>query len=141
MPWRPTTTRRHTARSPCTSTRSAGWEPRRIGSTRSRRKTDVVSARFDDLIAGEALAFGPPKRVLSTRSPGEMAALLAQVERATAGGDWAYGYVAYEQERDGPPLAWFGLADPPEPVAPVTPPPSGAGGRTRWVPGWSAEEH
>ncbi|GIF23701.1 para-aminobenzoate synthetase/4-amino-4-deoxychorismate lyase [Actinoplanes tereljensis] len=98
-------------------------------------------ARFDDLTAGRALAFPPPRRVVSTDRVSEVPQVLAEVERATAGGDWAYGYVAYDVAPDSPPPAWFGITAPPTDVAPVTPPRPGAAEPTRWVPGWSAAEH
>jgi len=53
-------------------------------------------ARFDDLRAGTAWRCPPPHRVLATWRLGEVVELLAEVDRRTAAGDWAFGYVAYE---------------------------------------------
>ena len=88
-------------------------------------------ARFDDLRAGTALRFPPPARVLTASSPEDVVPVLAEVERATAAGQWAAGYVGYEAaagldpalpvcppDPDGPPLAWFGLCAPPTAVRP-----------------------
>jgi para-aminobenzoate synthetase/4-amino-4-deoxychorismate lyase len=112
-----------------------------------------VSARFDDLADGTALAFARPRRVLTAHAPEDVVPLLAEVERATADGCWAVGYLAYEAaagldprwavaERstsDELPLAVFALCDPPDEAAPVPPP----AGRNRsyamgpWVRGWT----
>ncbi|MDT3442813.1 MULTISPECIES: aminodeoxychorismate synthase component I [unclassified Pseudofrankia] len=110
-------------------------------------------ARFDDLVAGRALAFPPPHQVLTTERPDEVASVLAEVERATAAGAWAFGYVSYEAapgldqglavapvSADDPPLIWFGLCGDPVEVPPV-PPPSAAQGPARWTPDWTAGDH
>ncbi len=82
--------------------------------------------------------------------------MLAEVERATDAGRWAFGYVAYEAAAGldpqlavhpstpmGMPLAWFGICDQPIPV-----PPLHAGGAAGpglsscdWHPTWTREEH
>jgi para-aminobenzoate synthetase/4-amino-4-deoxychorismate lyase len=108
-------------------------------------------ARFDDLVTGQASAFPSAHRVLATSRAGEVAAVLAEVDAATAAGDWAFGYVAYEAapgldpalavapRGDGDlPLVWFGLSG--DPVAvPVV---SGAHAfPARWVPDRTAAEH
>jgi para-aminobenzoate synthetase/4-amino-4-deoxychorismate lyase len=110
-------------------------------------------ARFDDLVEGRALSCPPPHRVLVAHRPEEVVPVLAEVERATAGGDWAFGYVGYEAAAgldpalpvappspEGPPLAWFGLCGPPTDVPPVT---TSAARRpaVRWLPDWTAPEH
>jgi para-aminobenzoate synthetase/4-amino-4-deoxychorismate lyase len=96
-----------------------------------------ATARFDDLRAGVAWELGPPAFVLETSRPGDVAPLLAELERATADGWWAYGFLAYEaaagldpvlavgQGVDGLPLAWFGVGAAPTVVPPVRP--AGAG--------------
>lgn len=115
-------------------------------------------ARFDDLRSGIGLRCPPAYRVLVARRPDEVVPVLAEVERATGAGAWAFGYVAYEAAPGldphlpvvdpGPgrtdedlPLAWFGLCSEPERVPVIAPPP----GRSRdydaapWVPGWTPE--
>jgi para-aminobenzoate synthetase/4-amino-4-deoxychorismate lyase len=69
-----------------------------------------------------------PHRVLVAERPEQVVGVLAEVERATDAGDWAFGYVAYEAAAGldphlvvhrstpfGMPLVWFGLCG--EPVA------------------------
>ena len=86
-------------------------------------------ARFDDLQAGTAVHCPTPHRVLVAERPEQVAGVLAEVERATDAGDWAFGYVAYEAAAGldphlvvhrstpfGMPLVWFGLCDEPVPV-------------------------
>ncbi|GAA3165025.1 aminodeoxychorismate synthase component I [Blastococcus jejuensis] len=110
-------------------------------------------ARFDDLVSGTALLFSPPHRVLTARRPEDVVPVLAEVDRATARGDWAFGYVSYEAASgldptlavstgspEDPPLSWFGLCRPPAQVAPVDRPARNAPAAA-WAPGWSADEH
>ena len=110
----------------------------------------AVWARFDDLSRGTALRCPPPRRVLVASTPAEVVPVLAEVERATAAGEWAFGFLAYEAasgldpglataEPDGTPLAWFGIGGPPEPTAPLTP--SGRPPGPGWTPDWSDAEH
>ena len=47
-------------------------------------------------MAGTALAFDRPSRVLAASDPADVVPVLAEVERATVQGSWAFGYVAYE---------------------------------------------
>jgi para-aminobenzoate synthetase/4-amino-4-deoxychorismate lyase len=107
-----------------------------------------MSARFDNLVSGTAVACPPPHRVLVAERPDEVAGVLAEVEAA---GEWAYGYVSYEaapgldprlpafpRGASEPPLAWFGLCDAPRPVPVIAP--SGPR-RTRWALDWSEGEH
>ena len=112
-------------------------------------------ARFDDLRAGSALRCGPPFRVLVAATARDVVPVLAEVERATAAGHWAFGYVGYEAapgldpdlpvhpvEPGSPPPAWFGLCDAPVPVAPVEPPTGKrAGEEPIWRPAWSDDDH
>ena len=51
------------------------------------RLTGRVQARFDDLVAGSALAFPGADRVLVAREPADVVPVLAEVERTTAAGD------------------------------------------------------
>ena len=114
-----------------------------------------VGARLDDLTGGTALSFGPARRVLTADSPADVVPLLAEVERATAEGCWAVGYLAYEaaagldprwavaarSAADQLPLAVFALCDRPADVPPVPPPT----GRARsydlgpWQRGWTED--
>jgi para-aminobenzoate synthetase/4-amino-4-deoxychorismate lyase len=116
-----------------------------------------VNGRFDDVARGSALAFDDPFRVLVAREAAEVAPLLEEVDRATAAGCWAFGYVGYEaapgldpglavvprHTADPLPLAVFGLCHRPVPVPPVAPPPGSrrdyAGGP--WRPSWGEAEH
>ncbi|RBY87997.1 aminodeoxychorismate synthase component I [Blastococcus sp. TF02A-30] len=116
----------------------------------------AVRARVDDLPAGTALEFRAPTRVLVAEATADVVPVLAEVERATAGGSWAVGYVGYEaaagldpalpvhpRDEDAPPLAVFALCDRAEPVAPIAPPPGLARGYSvgPWRRGWSEEGH
>ncbi len=111
--------------------------------------TEATWARFDDLVAGTALAFDPPVAVVVARTPAEVGPALREVEAHTAAGRWAAGFVAYEaapgldpvlttHQPDGD-LVWFGITEhPPRAVAPVatgTPPPG------PWVPDWTPAQH
>jgi aminodeoxychorismate synthase component I len=115
--------------------------------------TATPRARFDDLVSGRALRCPPPHSVLVAHRPEDVAPLLTEVDRASAEGDWAFGYVGYEAaagldpalpvflaSTDGPPLAWFGLCGPPTAV-PVVAAVRGDRPTARWVPDWTAEEH
>jgi para-aminobenzoate synthetase/4-amino-4-deoxychorismate lyase len=108
-----------------------------------------VAARFDDLAAGVAWHFGPPRRVLRARTLADVVPVLRAAETATGTGAWAYGYVGYEAApafdpaltvrppaAGDPPLAWFAICDPPTEVAPVQPRPAPA--RAAWHPDTSA---
>ena len=98
-----------------------------------RTSTDACAdgawARFDDLRAGTAVQCPTPHRVLVAERPEQVVGVLAEVERATDAGDWAFGYVAYEAAAGldphlvvhrstpfGMPLVWFGLCAEPVPV-------------------------
>ncbi|MFI5891086.1 aminodeoxychorismate synthase component I [Actinoplanes sp. NPDC051513] len=111
-----------------------------------------MTARFDDLTTGRALAFPAPGRVLATDDLADVAAVLDEVDRATAQGAWAYGFVSYESAPafdpalavqppagGGPPLIWFGLCD----EGPFTPQtlPSRTGPAAHWELDWTAEAH
>jgi para-aminobenzoate synthetase/4-amino-4-deoxychorismate lyase len=87
----------------------------------------------------------------------EVAGVLAEVERATDAGRWAFGYLAYEAAAGldpqlavhsstpmGLPLAWFGICDQPVPVPPLEPArPTGlrTPGTAQWHPTWTAAAH
>jgi para-aminobenzoate synthetase/4-amino-4-deoxychorismate lyase len=110
-------------------------------------------ARFDDLQTGRAWLFPSPRHVVVASSPQEVLPALAEVDRATRAGSWAFGYVAYEAAAgidpvlpvlaprpDAEPLAWFGLCGPPERVSPVAPPQARPPAYT-WRPDWTAADH
>jgi para-aminobenzoate synthetase/4-amino-4-deoxychorismate lyase len=112
-----------------------------------------VWARFDDLRAGTSLAFPPPSRVLVAHTVDDVVPVLAEVERAAAGGRWAVGYVGYEAaaglddslpvrtaEPDGPPLAWFGLCSRPRAVPRVAAA-AGPWPPREWRADWSDADH
>ncbi len=117
--------------------------------------SDVPWARFDDLRANTALRFHSPGRVLLARHPDEVVDVLAEVERATNAGQWAFGYVAYEaasgldpvllthgSQPDAMPLVWFGLCAAPSVITPVgSGPAPGAGYRIGWNPDWLPEQY
>jgi para-aminobenzoate synthetase/4-amino-4-deoxychorismate lyase len=110
-------------------------------------------ARFDDLRRGGAQLFRATGEILRAESPGEVAAVIEQVDRATRRGQWAFGYLAYEaaqglahprhvRGRDEGPLAWFAVAEAPRKIAVCT---GGGGvgsyrvGQWRWE--MSSSEH
>jgi para-aminobenzoate synthetase/4-amino-4-deoxychorismate lyase len=110
-------------------------------------------ARFDDLAAGRSLRCPPPRAALVAHRPADVVPVLAEVERATAAGSWAFGYVSYEAAggldpalavrapaAGDPPLAWFGLCGRPTRVPPVTAVP-GHRPVAGWLPDWTAAEH
>jgi para-aminobenzoate synthetase/4-amino-4-deoxychorismate lyase len=94
--------------------------------------------RFDDLVAGTAVVFERPSRVLAASTADDVVPVLAEVDRATRQGCWAFGYVAYEAAGGldprwtelvpvtGQPLVQFGLCAAPRHVPPVAPPPGRA---------------
>jgi para-aminobenzoate synthetase / 4-amino-4-deoxychorismate lyase len=108
--------------------------------------------RFDDLVAGTAVRFERPDRVLTAERPDEVAPVLDEVDRVTLAGRWAFGFVAYEaapgldpgltthDRVDGLPLVWFGVVDRPERVPPL--PRSGAPvPAPAWSVEWDARRH
>ena len=112
-------------------------------------------ARFDDLRAGTAVQCPTPHRVLVAERPDQVVGVLAEVERATDSGSWAFGYVAYEAAAGldphlavhrsgtvGMPLVWFGLCDEPTPVPPLDAAgPDRSPARAQWRPTWTPAEH
>jgi len=112
-----------------------------------------AGARFDNLVSGTALSCPPPRRVLTARRPEDVVPVLAEVDRVTRCGSWAFGYVSYEAAAgldptltvaeptaEDLPLAWFGLCDAPAEVPPVQPSPEGSPALS-WTPDWTAEQH
>jgi para-aminobenzoate synthetase/4-amino-4-deoxychorismate lyase len=114
-----------------------------------------VRGRFDDLRGGSALSFTRPFRVLVADDPAEVVPVLAEVERATERGCWAFGYVAYEAAAGldrrwsvasrrafgALPLVVFALCEQPDEVSTVAVPPSRARGYAvgPWMRGWTTE--
>lgn len=83
-------------------------------------------ARFDDVVAGHALVFPTPARIVCAVTPDQVASAISEVDAATRDGMWAAGYVSYEAAAgldpslsvhapatDGPPLVWFALSHAP----------------------------
>lgn len=91
----------------------------------------TAGARFDDLVAGAALAFPAAHETVVALAPDEVADALRRVEQRCAQGNWAYGFVAYEaapglnadlvtrRPDDRLPLVWFGICGEPTRTAPV----------------------
>ncbi len=119
--------------------------------------TGRVHGRFDDLVAGTALAFPRADRVLVARGPADVVPLLTEVARATADGAWAFGYLAYEAAAgldpglavparapgETLPLGIFGLTTRATTPPPVAPPPGRARDYTAgpWRHGWTPAGH
>ena len=105
---------------------------------------DRPVARFDDLRAGTAMGWPGVDGILVAHRAADVVPLLAEVDRVTRAGRWAFGYVSYEAApgldrhllthapiADGPPLAWFGVAA--DPVAtPLIGRPRGSRSAGRW---------
>ncbi|GAA1277194.1 aminodeoxychorismate synthase component I [Pseudonocardia aurantiaca] len=110
-------------------------------------------ARFDDLRAGAALHFTSVSGPLVAHSAGEVTGVLREVERATAGGAWSFGFVVYEAATGfdaalpvrepiaGLPLAWFGICAPPREVPVVVPPGERRYRVGPWTCDWDANQH
>lgn len=110
-------------------------------------------ARFDDLRAGSAVGFPEVDRALVATGLDDVVEVLGEVERRTADGCWAFGFVAYEaapaldpslavhEPVDGLPLAWFGLAAAPERVPVVAPDGVRRYSAGPWTCDWSAQRH
>ncbi|MEI6970879.1 MAG: aminodeoxychorismate synthase component I [bacterium] len=112
----------------------------------------VVIASGDEGKTG--YLFQRPDAILETHIPGEVLPLLQEVNRATAAGKCAAGYLAYEAGSaldgamqpcvgvtNGTPLAWFGIFAGAEEVH-MPDCDEGAGFRTgSWQPSMSAAEH
>jgi para-aminobenzoate synthetase/4-amino-4-deoxychorismate lyase len=106
-----------------------------------------ASGRFDDLRSGTCRAFPDIDFDLVAMRPEHVASVLAEVQRATADGMWAFGFVSYEaaaaldhglavhEPLPGLPLAWFGVSAAATP-GPALPP---AGTGRYWARHWSLE--
>ena len=72
--------------------------------------------------------FASPTRILTASTPGEVAALLKEITSITSTGGYVAGYLSYEagaafvdlpgESTADEPLAWFGVYDAPQPLAP-----------------------
>ena len=103
-----------------------------LASALRRPGTVLLDAPRPDADTGRrgALLFSAPTRTLVADAPAEVGPLLDALDRALAAGRWVAGALAYEagyalHPRLGPapldppvPLAWFGVYDAPETVAP-----------------------
>jgi anthranilate/para-aminobenzoate synthase component I len=110
-------------------------------------------ARFDDLRANTAMRFPRAERVVAATSPGEVTDVLAEVDRETTRGAWAFGFVTYEAACgldpnlsvhpgvDGLPLAWFGICTEPITGPAITAPPQRRYAAGPWQIGWTPDEH
>ncbi len=110
-------------------------------------------ARFDNLVEGSALRFARVERALVAMRHDEVAPVLDEVDRSTAEGAWAFGFVAYEAAAaldpvlttQPPladfPLAWFGICAAPTPVPVVGPGEHGSYLSGPWVSDWDADRH
>ena len=107
--------------------------------------------RFDDLVDATALEFSEPFRVVMAHEPAGVATALVEVDRATAAGCWAFGFVSYEAAAGldprwtvnavatSLPLVWFGLCRQARQLPPV-PVPVGTARDYRiggWRRGWT----
>lgn len=113
----------------------------------------VGRGRFDDLRAGLAWSFPEIAFDLVATRPDQVAPVLAELDRVTARGWWAFGFVSYEAAAGldaglavhepvaGLPLAWFGVCARPEFVPVVQPAEPGAYRIGEWTPEWGQDEH
>jgi para-aminobenzoate synthetase/4-amino-4-deoxychorismate lyase len=114
----------------------------------------AASARFDDVRAGIAWSFPEIAYDLVAVRPDQVAPVLRELDRATADGWWAFGFVSYEaataldrslpvhEPVPGLPLAWFGVAAAPDvvPVVSHTTRP-GAYRLGDWAYAWDSARH
>jgi aminodeoxychorismate synthase component I len=110
-------------------------------------------SRFDDLRADTATYFPRVSRVLAASEPAQVADVLAEAERATVGGEWAFGYVSYEAASgldptlpvydriEDLPLAWFGICAEPVTVPVVRPPRCRTYSAGPWRCAWTPAVH
>lgn len=112
-----------------------------------------ASARFDDVRAQIAWSFPDIAYDLVAVRPDQVVDVLRELDRATADGWWAFGFVSYEaasaldpalpthEPVPGMPLAWFGVAAAPDVVPVVGPPATGAYRAGEWAYEWDAPRH
>ncbi|WP_319455899.1 MULTISPECIES: aminodeoxychorismate synthase component I [unclassified Mycobacterium] len=110
-------------------------------------------ARFDDMRGGGAQFFRTTVHELVATRPEHVAEVLAEVDRVTRQGSWAYGFVSYEaaagldpthvvhEPVDGLPLAWFGVCPSPESVPVVVPRAQRSYRVGEWRYQWGPDEH
>ncbi|WP_433622133.1 aminodeoxychorismate synthase component I [Nocardia sp. CA-120079] len=109
--------------------------------------------RFDDLRAGIAWEFPEVTSELWADRPADVPAVLAELDRATAQGWWAFGFVSYEAAAGldpslvvhkpvpGLPLVWFGVCAPPTIVPVVQRSAPNSYRISDWSPEWGPELH
>ncbi|WP_109529322.1 aminodeoxychorismate synthase component I [Nocardia aurea] len=110
-------------------------------------------ARFDDFFAGTACRFPRIQSEIVAHRPDQVAAALAEVERVSAEGLWAFGFVSYEaaagldptlpvhEPIEGLPLVWFGVSEAPERVPLVSRSGGSAFALEPWRYEWTREQH
>ncbi|ELP62600.1 aminodeoxychorismate synthase component I [Streptomyces turgidiscabies] len=113
----------------------------------------TIAARFDDLRSGTAWEFPRVANTMVATRPEQVAPVLAELERATTNGWWAFGFVSYEaasgldpkltthQPLDGLPLVWFGVCQEPSVVRVVRCPEPGSYDVGGWATEWGPETH
>lgn len=116
-------------------------------------KQPVTRGRFDDLRTGLAWSFPEIAFDLVATRPEHVPEVLAELDRVTADGWWAFGFVSYEAAAGlNPdlavhdpvpdlPLAWFGVCAQPEIVPVVEPARPGAYRIGEWSTQWGPDEH
>ncbi|MEU1517514.1 aminodeoxychorismate synthase component I [Streptomyces sp. NPDC005811] len=114
----------------------------------------TTAARFDDLRSATAWEFSRTSYDLVATQPEDVAPVLDEVDRATAKGWWAFGFVAYEAASgldpkltthrpvNGLPLAWFGVCPEPSLVRVVRrTEPDAYDIAEEWATEWGPETH
>lgn len=108
-------------------------------------------ARFDDLRAGTTLQFSSVDRAITAWSPDEVVPALERAQAAADGGQWVFGFVAYEaasgllprarvhEPVPGLPLVWFGITRHPDDDPSW--PPMGKYRMDDWVSDWTSADH
>ncbi|MEV6259056.1 aminodeoxychorismate synthase component I [Nocardia sp. NPDC051911] len=116
-------------------------------------KIDSPFGRFDDLRSGESWVFPEVAYSLVATRLEQVVPVLAEVERVTELGRWAFGFVAYEaapgldhrlpvqRPMAGLPLVWFGVCAEPQRGRALTPPVPGLYRTDPWRAEWSSEQH
>jgi para-aminobenzoate synthetase/4-amino-4-deoxychorismate lyase len=113
----------------------------------------AASGRFDDLRSGTCQAFPDIAFDLVAMRPEHVASVLAEVQRATADGLWAFGFLSYEAAAAldhglavhepvlGLPLAWFGVSAAPKAGPALRPAGADRYRAGRWSLEWGFERY